>query len=107
MNKTIAVLGLGIMGSAMARRLLEAGHTVIAFNRDPAKAAALADHGAIIATSPREAAAQAMLIISMVSDDPASRALWLGDQGDNGALAGVLPGAVCIESSTLSVTWAK
>src|SRR5215469_17890039 len=98
----IAFLGLGIMGSGMARRLLANGFAVTVFNRSPEKSKALAADGARVAKSPREAASGAGVIISMVADDNASRAMWLGD---NGALAGAVPGAVCIESSTVSVEW--
>ena len=57
-----------------------------------------------MANSPRDAAARADIVISMVADDFASEAMWLGD---NGALAGVAAGTVLIESSTLSVSWIK
>jgi 3-hydroxyisobutyrate dehydrogenase len=100
----VAFLGLGIMGSNMARRLQEAGFPLTVYNRNPAKAAPLAAGGATIADSPRQAAAQADVIISMVSDDPAARAVWLGE---NGALAGAKPGAVVIECSTVTVGWVR
>jgi 3-hydroxyisobutyrate dehydrogenase len=98
----IALLGLGIMGSGMARRLLGAGFPLAVYNRNPERAAPLAAEGAQVAASPREAALQSEILLSMVSDDAASRAVWLGDDG---ALAGVARGAVMIESSTLTVGW--
>lgn len=105
MNKPrIAFLGLGIMGSGMARRLIAGGFPVTVFNRDAEKAKPFAAEGARAALSPREAAAQADVIISMVADDHASRSLWLGE---NGALAGAAPGTVCLESSTVTVGWVK
>jgi 3-hydroxyisobutyrate dehydrogenase len=105
MNKPrIAFLGLGIMGSGMARRILGAGFPLTAFNRNPEKSALLASAGAAAASSPRQAAAQADIIVSMVADDQAARAVWLG--GD-GALAGAAPGSLCIESSTVSPGWVR
>ena len=100
----IAFLGLGIMGSGMARRLLVHGFPLSVFNRNPEKSRPFAAEGASVASSPREAAARADVIISMVADDNASRSLWLGD---NGALAAARPGTVCIECSTVSVNWVQ
>jgi 3-hydroxyisobutyrate dehydrogenase len=100
----IAFLGLGIMGTGMARRVLAAGFPLTVYNRNPAKAEALAKEGAQVAATPREAAAGAEVIISMVADDAASRAMWLGADG---ALAGAGRGAVVIEASTLTVAWVK
>ena len=100
----IGFLGLGIMGNGMARRLLGAGFPLTVYNRDRAKAAPLAAAGARIAGTPREAAADADLVFSMVADDAASRGLWLGEQG---ALAAARRGAVLVECSTLTVGWVK
>lgn len=98
----IAFLGLGIMGGGMARRLLTGGFPLAVFNRNPEKSRPFAAAGATVATSPRDAVKNADVIISMVADDNAARALWLGE---NGALAGALPGTVCIECSTVTVDW--
>jgi 3-hydroxyisobutyrate dehydrogenase len=105
MTKTtprIALLGLGTMGAGMAQNLLKAGYPLTVYNRNPARAAALADAGAQVAATPRAAASDADIIISMVADDAASRAVWMDE---NGAFAGVPLGALVIESSTLSVGW--
>jgi 3-hydroxyisobutyrate dehydrogenase len=99
----VAILGLGIMGSGMAGRLLSASFPLTLYNRNRDKAAAFAANGAAVAESPREAAANAHVVISIVADDMASRAMWMGAQG---ALAGAADGAVLIESSTVSVAWA-
>jgi 3-hydroxyisobutyrate dehydrogenase len=64
----------------------------------------LATEGAKVAASPKEAAMQAEIVISMVADDIASRAMW---QGDGGALAGVAKGALLIECSTLTLEWVR
>lgn len=102
--KSIAVVGLGTMGSGMARRLLGGGFAVTVYNRTASRADALKEAGANVAQTPREAAVGADVVIAMLSDDAASQSAWLGD---NGALAGARPGAVLIESSTLSVSWVK
>ena len=100
----IAFLGLGIMGSGMARRLLANGFPLTVFNRNPEKSKPFATEGTKVANSPREAAQNAEVIITMVADDNASRSLWLGQ---NGVLAGAKPGTFCIESSTVTVNWVQ
>ena len=98
----VALIGLGLMGTGMARRLLGAGFPLTVYNRNPQRAAPLADEGAHVAASPREAAARADIVLSMVSDDVAARAVWLGEQG---ALAGAARGTVLVDCSTVSVAW--
>jgi 3-hydroxyisobutyrate dehydrogenase len=98
----VAILGLGIMGSGMAGRVLSAGLPLVVYNRNREKAAPFAGKGAKVANSPKEAASLADIIVCVVSDDTASRGIWLGE---NGALAGAAPGSVLIESSTLTVGW--
>ncbi len=100
----VAILGLGIMGGGMARRLLNQGFAVTVYNRNPDRAVPYATTGAFVAGSPREAASRADVVVSMVADDAASRSVWLGE---NGALAGATRGSVLIESSTLTVGWIK
>jgi 3-hydroxyisobutyrate dehydrogenase len=100
----IAFLGLGIMGGGMARRLLGAGFPLTVYNRDRKKAEALGADGAQVAATPREAATGADVVLCMVADDGASRAMWLGVDG---ALAGAPHGAVAVDSSTLTVAWVK
>jgi 3-hydroxyisobutyrate dehydrogenase len=102
---TVAVLGLGAMGARMATRLLQAGHAVTVWNRPPGRAAALVEAGAKVAATPRAAAAQAQLVVSMVRDDEASRAVWLAE--GSGALAGMAPDSLALESSTLSLPWVR
>jgi 3-hydroxyisobutyrate dehydrogenase len=101
---SVAILGLGIMGSGMAQRLLSANFPLTVYNRNRAKSIPFAANGAFVAESPREAASHAQIILSMVADDVASRQVWLGAEG---ALAGVSPSSVLIESSTLSLGWIK
>ena len=99
---TVSILGLGAMGARMAARLLDAGHTVTVWNRTPERAAPLVAAGARVGASPRDAASGADIVVSMVTDDDASRAVWTGPEG---ALAGLATGAVAVESSTLSPAW--
>lgn len=100
----VALLGLGVMGAGMAGHLLKHGHTLTVYNRTTTKAAPLAAQGAHLASIPREAAESAEVIIAMVGDDRASRAIWLGDDG---ALAGARSGTVLVECSTLSLGWVR
>jgi len=100
----VAILGLGIMGSGMARRLLSANFPLVVYNRNREKCTPFTNDGAVIATSPREAASRSQIILSMVADDAASRDVWLGE---NGALSGASSDSVLIESSTLSGEWVR
>lgn len=99
---SVAFFGLGVMGGGMAGRLLEQGIPLTVWNRRRDRADALAARGARVADSPGRAAEGADVLMSMVADDGASRAVWLGE---NGALAHARPGAILIESSTLSPDW--
>src|ERR1700761_7830299 len=98
----IALLGLGLMGSGMAGRLLDAGYPLTIWNRSSDKAKPFADRGARIAKSPRDAAMSADVIISMLSDVVVCRDVWLG-RGE--ALQGSAPGTILVESSTVTVEW--
>ena len=100
----VALLGLGVMGAGMAGNWLAKGFQLSVWNRTPAKAQALAAKGAKAAATPREAAAGADVIFAMVADDAASRSVWLRDDG---ALAGAKPGAIVVESSTLTPGWVR
>jgi len=99
----VAFIGLGRMGSGMARRLLDCGHELRVFNRTTSRGGDLARHGAIQCNTPREACAGAHAVVSMVTDDSASRAVWYGPDG---VLAAKLaPDGLAIECSTLSYQW--
>src|SRR5579871_5215165 len=100
----VAILGLGVMGGGMASNWLAKGFDVSVWNRTPAKAQALADKGAKVAATPREAATGADFIFAMVADDAASRSIWLGADG---ALTGAKRGAIGVESSTLTPDWVR
>ena len=94
----LGFVGLGAMGSRLARRLLDTGHTVTGYNRTVDKARALEPSGLKVATTPREAAEGATAVFSMVTDDAALRAVALGPDG---MLAGLGGGAVLVEMSTV------
>lgn len=98
----IAFLGLGVMGGAMASRLVDANESISVWNRHRERAEPLAARGARVAATPRDAVDGADIVIAMVADDAASRSIWLGEDG---ALAGVRRGAILIESSTLTPAW--
>jgi 3-hydroxyisobutyrate dehydrogenase/2-hydroxy-3-oxopropionate reductase len=95
---SIAVIGLGAMGSRIARRLLDAGHAVTVWNRTRAKADPLAARGARAAASPAEASSQAEIVITMVADPVALQAVT---DGPEGILAGISGRATLIEMSTV------
>ena len=95
----VAFIGLGRMGHGMAGRYLDAGFTVAIWNRSKAKAEDLIARGARWAASPADAADGADAVVTMVADDEASRAVWLGKDG---AAATMKTGSLAIECSTVS-----
>ena len=98
---SIAFVGLGAMGSAMAQRLLAAGHAVAGYNRTRAKAEALASKGLKVADSARAAVDGADFVLSMVADSEALQDVALRSDG---VVAGLGRGAVWAEMSTVSPT---
>ena len=95
----VGFIGLGRMGHGMAGRYLDAGFTVAVWNRSKAKAEDLIARGARWASSPADAADGADAVVTMVADDEASRAVWLGKDG---AAAAMKAGSLAIECSTVS-----
>lgn len=95
----VGVVGLGAMGSRIARRLLDAGHEVTVWNRDASKGKPLAAVGARLAASPAETAREAEAVIVMVTGPEALAAVTEGDDGVVAALAG----AVLVQMSTVGV----
>src|SRR3954452_3253848 len=95
----VAILGVGTMGAGMAHRLLTHGGKVTVYARKPEKRQEFEKAGASTADSPAKAVADAEVIISIVSDDAASREVW---SGSNGALTALKPDSVSIECSTVS-----
>ncbi len=102
---SVALLGLGTMGSGMASNLLKAGFPLAVYNRTAAKAEPFVQQGARVAESPAAAAQGAQVVVSMLADDTASRETWLGADGKSGALAAADSGAILIESGTVSPAW--
>ena len=95
----VAVVGAGRMGGAMAGTLRRAGLEVVVFNRTRAKAEAVAEAtGAALAATAREAAAGAQVVLSSLADDAAVAAAY---GGPDGVVAGLRPGTVVCESSTI------
>ena len=95
---TIGFVGLGSMGAPLAGRLLP-GNEVQGTNRTRAKASALIEQGMIWRDTPREAAAGAQVVFSMVTDDAALAAIT---SGPDGILAGLSPGSIYVDMSTVS-----
>ena len=94
----LAFVGLGAMGSRLAKRLLDAGYAVTGYNRTVEKTRALADAGMKVVATPREAAQAADVVFTMVTDNDALRAISVGADG---VLAGLRPGATLVEMSTV------
>lgn len=96
----IGFVGLGAMGVGMARRLLDAGHSLSVHNRTEARADALVEAGARFAKTPADASRDADLVISMLGDDHAVESLSLGPDGIADGLA---RDAIHVSCSTLSI----
>lgn len=100
----IGFIGLGRMGSAMARNLIHQGNAVTVFNRSREKAEALSREGARVAASPREASLDAEAVFTMLADDHAVEGAVFGDDG---IAAGLPKGSIHISSSTISTALAR
>jgi 3-hydroxyisobutyrate dehydrogenase-like beta-hydroxyacid dehydrogenase len=100
----IGFVGLGSMGAAIAKNLIESGHEVHVFNRSPARAEPLRKAGASVAASPAEAAQSAEVVFTMVADDAAHASVTFGDAG---IAAELKRGALHISMSTISVACAQ
>ncbi|MGH7682752.1 MAG: NAD(P)-dependent oxidoreductase [Vulcanimicrobiaceae bacterium] len=98
-QKNVGFIGLGTMGFGMAANLLAAGYAVTGYNRSRDKAEPLRAKGLAIADSAQAAAANAEIVITMLSDDPAVEDVLLGERG---ALASAKPGTLFIDSSTVT-----
>jgi 3-hydroxyisobutyrate dehydrogenase/2-hydroxy-3-oxopropionate reductase len=103
--KTVAFLGLGVMGFPMAGHLAKAGHSVTVYNRSPAKAQAwVAEFGGAAQGTPREAVAGADIVFCCVGNDDDLRSVALGADG---AFAGMTPGTVFVDHTTASADVAR
>jgi 3-hydroxyisobutyrate dehydrogenase-like beta-hydroxyacid dehydrogenase len=95
----LGFVGLGVMGSRMAKRLLDAGHSVTGYNRTKAKSQWLLDAGMKWADSPRAAAESSEAVFSMIANNAALRAVT---EGKEGILAGLSKEKIYVEMSTVS-----
>jgi len=108
----VSFIGLGLMGRPMGHNLLNAGFPLVVWNRTASRADCLVAAGARLAASPKEAAAAADVLITIVSDPPAlEEVLWgSGSNSDGksgGAFAALKEGAIYIDSSTVSPALAR
>jgi 3-hydroxyisobutyrate dehydrogenase-like beta-hydroxyacid dehydrogenase len=99
----IGFIGLGNMGVGMARNLLRAGHSLTVYNRTRSRAESLVSEGARVAATPGEAA-RGEVVITMLADDAALEGVVFGE---GGILATLVPGAIHISMSTVSVAIAR
>ena len=105
---TVSLIGLGLMGRPMGHNLLKAGFPLVVWNRTASRADSLVAAGARLATSPKEAAAAADILITIVSDPPAlEEVLWGGNEKSGGAFAAIKKNAIYIDSSTVSPALAR
>jgi 3-hydroxyisobutyrate dehydrogenase/2-hydroxy-3-oxopropionate reductase len=103
--RDVAFLGLGVMGHPMAGHLARAGHRTTVYNRTAAKSAAwAAEYGGCHASTPREAAKGADIVFACVGNDDDLRSVVLGDDG---AFAGMKPGAIFVDHTTASAEVAR
>ena len=101
----LAFLGLGVMGYPMAGHLQKAGHSVTVYNRNAEKSAKwVATYGGASATTPREAAQGADIVMMCVGNDNDVRSVVYGDDG---ALAGMKAGAILVDHTTASAELAR
>jgi 3-hydroxyisobutyrate dehydrogenase len=112
MKPTVGLIGLGLMGAPMGQNLLRAGFPLVVWNRTSAKAEPLVRAGAKLAANPREAAAQADVLITIVSVPAALEEVLFGSKDSRaaenvGALAGLRPGNTLVDSSTVSPDLAR
>ncbi len=100
----LGFIGLGVMGSRVARRLLDAGHSVSGYNRTASKAQWLADAGMTLLASPRAVAQASDVTFTMVTNTAALRSVT---EGPDGILAGLRAGNTYVDMSTVSPAFSK
>ncbi len=99
MKKKIGFIGLGIMGKPMAKNLLKAGFSIVAYDLNKNAIDDVVKAGALAASSSKEAAGKADVIITMLPDSPDVKEVILGK---NGVLEGIKPGAIVIDMSSIN-----
>src|SRR5947207_1943365 len=100
----VGVIGLGSMGLPIARHVLQAGHTVVVYNRTRSRADALNPLRPTVADSPAGAARGVDVLVTMVADDAALEEVMLGASG---ALSALAPGAIHVSMSTISPKFSR
>ena len=100
----VGIIGLGNMGSSIARNLIKAGHSLSVYNRTRSRAEAFASLGASVAETPAEAASEAEALITMLADDAAVESVIYSPGNAIGALPA---GTVHISMSTISVALSR
>src|SRR5918994_525847 len=98
-NERVGIAGLGAMGAGIAQRLLDAGYEVVGWNRTKAKAQPLLDAGMGWADTPRELAASVDVLFTMLTNTAAIEGTA---DGEDGVLAGLRPGTVWADVSTIA-----
>lgn len=102
---TVGVIGLGAMGSGMARSLRRAGYEVHACDARPGVAEAFAAEGGVACSSPAELARRCDVVISVVVNAQQTEAVLWGDHGQGGAAAAMKPGSTFVMCSTVDPNW--
>jgi 3-hydroxyisobutyrate dehydrogenase-like beta-hydroxyacid dehydrogenase len=100
----LGFVGLGVMGSRVVKRLLDAGHTVTGYNRTKSKAQWLLDAGMLWADTPRAVAESSDITFSMVTNTAALQTVM---EGPNGLLAGMSAGKIHLDMSTVSPAFSQ
>jgi len=100
----LGFIGLGVMGGRMAKRLLDAGHSVTGYNRTKSKAQWLLDAGMVWGETPRAVAKAADITFSMVTNTEALHSIT---EGPDGVLAGLGPGKIYVDMSTVSPVFSQ
>lgn len=103
--ETVAILGIGAMGSRIAHNILKAGYNLNVWNRTESKCRSLVNIGARVFSTPRDAVQGATIVISIVTDDEASKDVWCNNS--TGAMLNIDADSIAIESSTISLSWCK
>lgn len=104
MVKKIGFIGLGLMGKPMSLNLVKAGYALTVHNRTPRKTEPLAEAGASVASSPKEAAEGADAVITMLPEDPHVEEVVFGK---NGVIESLPKGAIVVDMSTISPITAR
>jgi 3-hydroxyisobutyrate dehydrogenase len=95
----VGIVGTGLLGSAIARRLASSGHKILAYNRTRQKAESLKNFGIQVADSPKELASKCELVITILKDAPVIEQIAFGD---NGIIHGKHDGLIVADMSTIN-----